>query len=189
MVHITSMKTKKSKQTTSSIIIVVLLLLLLISLLLCLNDNYYYILLTTTCDNMRLFASLCSLVLYRYHLQRMPILSITIISSCRPIAPTFLHRPATCNVGTMSDVDVEEEDPDADLIPRVKPGAYLGAYEANDLAEVVIEIVKNKTIDLLKQWIVTVNRADKSKGPPVASVCTFELQTPLHLRVVKLVVL
>ena len=81
----------------------------------------------------------------------------------------------------MSDVDAEEEDPDADLIPRVKPGAYLGAYEANDLAEIGIEIVKNKTIDLLKQWIVTVNRADKSNGPPVASVCTFELQTPLHL--------
>ena len=80
----------------------------------------------------------------------------------------------------MSDVDAEEEDPDADLIPRVKPGAYLGAYEANDLAEIGIEIVKNKTIDLLKQWIVTVNRADKSNGPPVAIVCDFELQTPLH---------
>ena len=45
----------------------------------------------------------------------------------------------------------------------MKPGAYLGAYEAS-LAEVGIEIVKNKTIDLLKQWIVTVNRADKSKA-------------------------
>ena len=56
----------------------------------------------------------------------------------------------------------------------------VGAYEINDLAEIGINIVKDKSIDLLKQWIVTVNRADKSNGPPVAIICDFELQTPLH---------
>ena len=79
----------------------------------------------------------------------------------------------------MSDEE-EEEDPDANLIPNVKPGAFLGAYEVNDLAEVGISIVKDKSIDLLKEFIVTVNRADKSTGPPLANLCDFELQTPLH---------
>ena len=72
-------------------------------------------------------------------------------------------------------------DEDVIKIPNVRPNAYLGPYERSDLAEIAMQIVKEKRHNLLKEWVRLVSRADKSEGHPIARVTDFGLNTPLHV--------